>query len=540
MEVAANIVDVLRASIYPGIIRIEGGVIKEVSRVTSKFSTYIMPGFIDSHVHVESSMLTPSQFARLAVIHGTVASISDPHEMANVLGMEGVKYMIDNGKTVPFKFLFGAPSCVPATDFETSEGRIDVDGVEDLFKSGDVGYLAEMMNYPGVIDRVPSVVSKIECAKKYGKPIDGHAPGLTGEALKRYVESGISTDHETLSYEEGIEKIHYGMKLLIREGSAAKNFDELFPIIERYPDMCMLCSDDKHPDSLVEGHIDALVRRGIEKGIGIMTMLKCACVNPVLHYGLNVGLLRPGDPADFIEVENLVDFRVKRTFIEGFIVAEDNLPKITPPVSHRVNNFKCPTLNEDSFKIRAKRDRVPVIEAINNQIITGSIWVIPKREGDFVVSDKDRDILKIAVVNRYRETRPALGFVKNFGLKRGAIASSVAHDSHNIVAVGVDDRDLCSAVNLVIKNRGGLAIANGTMEAVLPLPIGGLMSDGDGFSVAREYVRMDRIAKELGSTLDAPFMTLSFMSLIVIPKLKISDMGLFDGETFRFIDDFKG
>ncbi|MCX5805357.1 MAG: adenine deaminase [Proteobacteria bacterium] len=543
MKISANIVDVLNSIIYPGIIDIQNGKIAAISRNNEKYDTFILPGFVDAHVHIESSMLAPSEFSRLAAMHGTVATVSDPHEIANVLGMDGIKFMIENGKSVPFKFYFGAPPCVPATVFETAGASLGQYEIETLLESKEIKYLSEMMNFPGVIEGDPDVMAKIEIAKKNGKPIDGHAPGLRGEALKRYIDAGISTDHETFQYDEGEEKLSMGMKLLLREGSAAKNFDVLSHLIAKYPEQCMLCSDDKHPDDLVAGHINGLVKRAVIMGIDKMIILKCACVNPVLHYGLDVGLLRAGDDADFIEIDDLNSFNVLKTYIKGRIVAENGKSLLSHATVSCINNFKTGMHNTGEFAMKARGNKVHIkvhiIEAINHQVITGSAQAILKQENGYIVPDIERDILKIAVVNRYKNLMPAIGFVKNFGLVKGAIASSVSHDSHNIIAVGATDEDICSAVNLVIEHKGGLAVSYDNVREILPLPIAGLMSDEDGFSVARQYSRIDRLAKQLGSHLDAPFMTLSFMALLVIPKLKLSDRGLFDGEYFKFVNVFE-
>jgi adenine deaminase len=540
MKISANIVDVLNSTIYPGTLHIQNNRIADIARSNESYDTFILPGFIDAHVHIESSMLAPSEFARLAVTHGTVATVSDPHEIANVLGMNGVRFMIENGKSVPFKFYFGAPPCVPATVFETSGAALEQSGIEALLENKEIKYLSEMMNFPGVIGRDPDVLAKIRIAKKYGKPVDGHAPGLRGEALKQYIAAGISTDHETFQYDEGEEKLSLGMKLLLREGSAAKNFDTLSHLIAKYPKQCMLCSDDKHPDDLVAGHINELLKRSVIMGIDKMIMLKCACVNPVLHYGIDVGLLRVGDDADFIEVDNLSSFNVLKTYIKGHIVAENGKALLPYAAVKHINNFKTGMQTAGEFALKARGNRIRIIEAINHQVITGSVQATLKQENGYVVPDIERDILKIAVVNRYRNSPPSIGFVKNFGMKIGAIASSVSHDSHNVVAVGVTDEDICNAINIVIEHKGGLAVSYDNVREVLPLPVAGLMSDQDGFSVARQYSRIDRIAKQLGSHLDAPFMTLSFMALLVIPKLKLSDKGLFDGERFKFIDIFEG
>ncbi|MGZ5134346.1 MAG: adenine deaminase, partial [Flavitalea sp.] len=500
-----------------------------------------------SHVHIESSMLIPSEFARIAVTHGTVATVSDPHEIANVCGIDGVQFMIDNGKTVPFKFYFGAPSCVPATIFETAGAAINSSEVESLLQKEEIKYLSEMMNFPGVLSHDEEVMRKIAIAHKFHKPIDGHAPGLKGESARRYIQAGITTDHECFTAEEAIEKLGYGMKIIIREGSAAKNFEALVDLLNDHSDMMMFCSDDKHPDSLVKGHINQLCARAVEKGIDIFKILKAACVNPVLHYELDVGLLRIGDPADFIVVENLQEFRVLQTYINGQIVAEHGESRIiiqTPVVMlPAINNFKCRMTVTGDFVVRASQGisaamHIPVIEALDGQLITNKILEEAKIVDGCIVSDADRDVLKIVVVNRYGKTdsKIATAFIKNFGLKGGALASSVAHDSHNIVAVGVDDLSLCKAVNLVISAMGGISCVSDTAEMLVELPVAGLMSGEDGYRVAEAYTAIDAMAKSLGSTLSAPFMSLSFMALLVIPHLKLSDLGLFDGDSFQFMD----
>jgi adenine deaminase len=538
-----NLVDVHQQRIYAAEIKIEGeriNSIEPINQSTNQPFNYILPGFIDAHVHIESSMLIPLEFARLAVVHGTVATVSDPHEIANVCGMKGIEYMIENGRTVPFKFNFGAPSCVPATLFETAGAAITTKDIHELMRRDDILYLSEMMNFPGVLNEDLEVIQKIEAAKKHNKPVDGHAPGLRGETAKKYIDAGISTDHECFTKEEALDKLKYGMKILIREGSAAKNFEALINLLNDYPDMMMFCSDDKHPDSLVEGHINQLCARAVEKGIDIFKVLKAACVNPVNHYKLKVGLLRQNDFADFIVVKDLKEIEVLQTYINGKLVAEngkslmDSKSKVQS--STAVNNFSCSKKKLKGFKVEYKNEKlIEVIEALDGQLITNKISVAPKVENNEIVSDTENDILKIAVVNRYTEAPVAKGFIKNFGLMKGAIASSVAHDSHNIVTVGADDESICKAVNLIIENKGGISCVGNGKEILLPLPVAGLMSAEDGYSVAEKYSAIDKAAKELGSTLSAPFMTLSFMALLVIPHLKLSDKGLFDGDEFKFI-----
>ncbi|MCZ2460979.1 MAG: adenine deaminase [Chitinophagales bacterium] len=539
-----KLVDVHQKRIFPAEIKVEGtkiSTIREIpdSELTSQ--SYILPGFIDSHVHIESSMLIPSEFARLAVVHGTVATVSDPHEIANVCGMEGVEFMIENGKTVPFKFNFGAPSCVPATTFETAGAVLDSSDVETLLKREDIKYLSEMMNFPGVLTSDKEVMKKIAAAHRLNKPVDGHAPGLRGDQAKQYIAAGITTDHECFTREEALEKLKCGMKIIIREGSAAKNFEALIDLLNVYPDQMMFCSDDKHPDSLVLGHINQLCVRAAVKGIDLFKILQAACVNPALHYKLDVGLLRVGDPADFIVVKDLRSFEAVKTFINGELVAENGKSLIRSRESGVLNNFSC-TKKEPKdfaypFKIQDSPFTIPVIEALDGQLITNKLSVIPAIVNNLIISNPREDILKIVVVNRYQDAPVAKAFIKNFGLTSGAIASSVAHDSHNIVAVGVNDESICRAVNLVIEKQGGLSAVSTEKELVLGLPVAGLMSNEDGYKISEAYTAIDKMVKEdLGATLSSPFMTLSFMALLVIPHLKLSDKGLFDGDRFCFVD----
>jgi len=531
MVVEANFVDIERREIYPARVSVAEGKIVSVEKIENEaVEGYILPGFIDAHIHIESSMLPPQEFARLAVCHGTVATLSDPHEIANVLGIAGVRYMLEEGEKSPFKFYFGASPCVPATPFETSGAVLDAEAVGEILALPQVKYLSEVMNFPGVIEKDPDMLAKIAKAKALRKQIDGHAPGLRGDALARYIEAGITTDHEAFSYEEGKEKIERGMKILIREGSAAKNFEALAPLIAEYPDALMFCSDDRHPDDLAMEHIDGHVRRAIALGYDLFDVLRIASVNPVEHYGLEVGLLRVGDPADFIVVDDLETFSLRKTVIEGDIVAEEGKPNIEFQSVETPNNFHAVPKAPEAFKLDRCR-QTEVIHAIDHSLIT-------EEEIVDLTSEREReDILKMCVVNRYQDALPAVAYVHGFGLKEGAIASSVAHDSHNIIAVGTDDTLLAEAVNLVIENQGGICAVTKHGSDVLALPVAGLMSDLEGKSVARRYARLNRMVKEeLGSSLGAPFMTLSFMALLVIPALKLSDKGLFDGRTFHFIN----
>lgn len=541
-KVEGNIVDITKRKIFFGEVEIEEGKIKSVIEISEQKENahFITPGFIDSHVHIESSMLIPSEFARLAVNHGTVATISDPHEIANVCGMEGVEFMISNGNTVPFKFNFGAPSCVPATIFETAGAELNHDDVKSLLKRPEIKYLSEMMNFPGVLFKDEEVLQKIAAAHELGKPVDGHAPGLRGDTVQQYIDAGISTDHECFTAEEALDKLQRGMKILIREGSAAKNFDALIDLLNEWPEMMMFCSDDKHPDSLVESHINALCARAVAKGINIFNILQAACINPIIHYKLDVGQLQVGDFADFIVIEDLKNFQVKQTYIDGILLAENGkMPGDWikhMPDQESVNHFSCSFKSEEDFVYPyVNQEEIAVIEALDGQLITNRLSAKPHVVEQNVVSDVENDVLKMVVVNRYQDAPIAISFVKNFGLKNGAIASSVAHDSHNIIAVGVDDKSICDAVNLVIKETGGVVAIGDGKEEVLALPVAGLMSNQNGYQVAERYTSIDQFAKKLGSTLVAPFMTLSFMALLVIPHLKLSDKGLFDGDKFEFV-----
>ncbi|MDD5507992.1 MAG: adenine deaminase [Bacteroidales bacterium] len=531
-ELEGRIVDLFRRRIFPGRIIVEGGMISGLEEVPVSATHYILPGFIDSHIHIESSMLIPSEFARLAVVHGTVATVSDPHEIANVLGIEGIRFMIGNGKKTPFKFFFGAPSCVPATPFESSGASLGPEEVEQLLRMPEIHYLSEMMNFPGVLGDDPVVLEKLRLARTYGKPVDGHAPGLRGEEVAKYIRAGISTDHECFGMEEAMDKAIYGMHILIREGSAAKNFDDLIPLLNHFPDQVMFCSDDKHPNDLVEGHINDSVKRAIRMGYDLFDVLRCCTLNPFRHYKLPVGLLRQQDPADMIVVSDLEDMNVLATYIHGTKVAENGRTLIPSVEETTPNFFRASRISPDDLAVPAEGTHIRVMEAFDGQLITEMSEAEATLKDGLAVADPERDLLKLVVINRYRPSPPAVGFIHRFGLKRGAIASTVAHDSHNIIAVGTNDQDLANAVNLLIENKGGVSLSAGPVNDVLPLPVAGIMSNHDGFAVASHYRDLDRQAKDLGSSLQAPYMTLSFMTLLVIPQLKLSDQGLFDGSTF--------
>ena len=537
MKISGQLVDIHNREIFPAEIIIDNNKIVSIIKVDIADEKFILPGFIDAHIHIESSMLIPSEFARLAVIHGTVATVSDPHEIANVMGVEGVEYMIYNGKKVPFWFNFGAPSCVPATSFETAGAKLDSTAVEELLQRDDIKYLTEMMNWPGVLFDDTEVKKKIAASHKLNKPVDGHAPGLRGEQALKYISAGISTDHECFTYEEAKFKAEHGMKILIREGSAAKNFEVLIQLLKDFPKLIMFCSDDKHPNDLVVGHINELVSRAVKKGFDLFDVLRAACLNAHIHYHLDHGLLRDGDSADFIVVEDLKNFKVHQTFIHGKLVAENGKSFIDSVPEKIINNFNCTEKQPEDFKLKSNGNKnIRVIEALEGQLITNELMLPAKIENGFLVSDAEQDILKLTVINRYNDAPPAVAFIKNFGLKQGAIASCVGHDSHNIICVGVDDYSICRAVNLIIKSKGGLAATDGGNDKVLPLPVAGIMTNADAYEVAENYSSIDVFAKQLGTKLNAPYMTLSFMALLVIPDLKLSDKGLFSGKKFEFVE----
>lgn len=537
MIISGQYIDISKREIYPADILIENGIIISITPCIEAPDHYIMPGFVDAHIHIESSMLIPTEFSKLALVHGTIGTVSDPHEIANVLGIKGIDFMIENAKLSPLKCLFGAPSCVPATSFEHSGASISADDIHQLLSRDDIGYLSEMMNFPGVLNNDYEILKKMSSARFFNKPIDGHAPGLLGNDAKTYISHGISTDHECTSLQEALDKISYGMKILIREGSAAKNFDALHPLISLFPHMCMFCSDDKHPDSLLEGHINILVKKAIHLGYDLFDVLSIACVHPVKHYSMPIGLLNIGDPADFIIVDSLIDFTVKSVFINGEQVVQNGTLDCTiPSVSYNYMSI-CNTKNitEKDIILYGESSLVHVIEAIPGQIVTGrSLYKMESIDGILRSSTTD-DILKIIVINRYSDSKPAIGFIKGFGLKCGAIASTIAHDSHNIIAVGVDDTSIMKAVNALIEEKGGISLYNNTLS-VLPLDIAGLMSSQDAHTVANRYIEIEGLVKHTGCTMPAPYMALSFMALLVIPTLKLSDIGLFDGEIFECIN----
>lgn len=535
-RIVGHLVDILNRQIFQAIVVVENGIIQAIEPYTeTNHCGYLLPGFVDAHVHIESSLVVPSEFARMATVHGTVAAVSDPHEIANVLGLEGVHFMLANAAQTPFEIAFGAPSCVPATEFETAGAALSARDIQTLLEQDGLTYLSEVMNVPGVLAHQPEVMAKLAIAHQLHRPIDGHAPGLRGDAVRQYAEAHITTDHECSTLEEALEKLAAGMHIQIREGSAAHNFDALHPLIQSYPDRCMFCSDDKHPNDLAQGHINQLVKRAIALGYDILSVLRVACVNPVRHYGLKVGLLQVGDPADFIVVNNLREFTVWQTYCKGQRVADHGRPLLPTLPTHPMNVFQASPKHPRDFRIPVEGKRVRLIGVTDGQLITQEERVTAPVRDSEVVADPERDILKLVVVNRYQDAPVAIALVSHFGLKQGALASSVAHDSHNIIAVGTNDVDLCAAINAVIDKKGGLAAVHGSQREVLPLPIAGLMSPRDGYQVAADYARLDALAREWGSPLKAPFMALSFLALLVIPEIKLSDRGLFDSQQFQFV-----
>ncbi len=542
MVIQGKIVDVKNQEIFPGILEIENGKIIKIERAEGDTGNYILPGLVNSHVHIESSMLTPQRFAEIAVQHGTVAAVCDPHEIANVLGEEGVLFMVENGKKSKFKFFFGVPSCVPATSFESSGAILDSKAVEKLLQRDDLYFLAEMMNFPGVIYDDPEVMAKIAAAKKLGKRIDGHAPGLRGDALTKYIEAGVETDHEAMELEEAEEKIKKGMRILIREGSAAKNFEALYPLIDKYPDKVMLCTDDSHPDDLISWHVNEIVKRALAKGLDKFNVLRAATVNAVEFYGLNVGLLQENDPADFIIIDDLGNFNVLSTYINGEKVFHKKTNYVVKhkDKAEKINKFNATKISEEDLRVKYPGGKLRVIKAFDKQLYTDEIVMEPRISGNYVITDVKRDILKIVVLNRYTpESKPAIGFITGFGLKRGAIASTIAHDSHNIIAIGCSDTEITDAINTLIDIKGGIVVNDGMGKIEkIPLDIAGLLTDQDAYTVAEKYKRLKELVKTLGSNLNSPMMTLSFMALPVIPKLKMTDKGLFNAQTFKPVDLF--
>ncbi len=540
MIIKANYIDIFNRTIFPAHIKISNGKIQKVNKVKEQYQQYILPGFIDSHIHIESSMLTPVEFARATSVFGTIAVVSDPHEIANVLGIKGVEFMLENAQNLPFKFYFGAPSCVPATPFETSGGCINSADILSLFEKYDLKFLSEMMNFPGVLADDPEVIKKIEISRRLGKRIDGHAPLLSGKDLEKYISEGITSDHEATNFAEAEEKIKKGMKIQIRFGSAANSFEELWRLIDLYPNEIMFATDDMHPDDLIKGHINLFIKRSLAKGANFFNILNAAIKNPVEHYNLDVGLLRIGDDADFILTDSIDEnFNVIETYIKGELIATNGKTLIKQKKIDIINNFSAQKIEIDDIKCKAKGKQIIPILAKNNELLTDKIICEANIKNDYVEPDIENDILKIVNLNRYeKNSKPAVAFIKGFELKKGAIASSIAHDSHNIIAIGTNDDDITAAINLLIESKGGISAVNSAEQHIFELPIAGLMTDKDIKYAAEKYTFLTKKAQEFGTKLASPFMTLAFLALLVIPKLKLSDKGLFDSQTFNFIDVF--
>lgn len=538
-HIEGNIIDIHRREIYPGIISIDSGKIISINRNSQKYAHYISPGFIDAHVHIESSMLIPEEFSKLAIRRGTVAIVNDPHEIANVMGTEGIEYMIENSKQSCIKSFFTIPSCVPATPYDSSGSVLLSSDIEQLALNHKFVGLSEMMNVPGVIQDDTEVLAKIEIARRHHLTIDGHAPGLSGSFLKKYIDAGISTDHECTSLEEAIEKINSGMKILIREGSAAKNYEALKWLIADYPEKVMFCTDDSHPNDLLSyGEIDKLVRKALGDGFDLFDVLKIASFNPISHYKINVGCLREGDPADFIIIRNLNTFDVLSVYIDGIekYNYSGNNEKPHPAPIKIINHFNRDPISLTDLTKPIKK-KIVSIKVIPGELVTRRIDFELESPIRNFESDVKRDILKIVYLNRYQNTPPQIAFISGFELKEGAFATTISHDSHNIIAVGCSDKDILEAINAVILEKGGLAVKNNKGIIKLPLPIAGIMSASDGETVASLWETLTEELKQMGCKLDSPFMTLSFMSLIVIPELKIGEQGLFDYEHFKFISE---
>ncbi|MGD0583142.1 MAG: adenine deaminase [Bacteroidales bacterium] len=538
MKIKGRLLDIHLSEIYRAEIDFSEKGIKSIKRCKSSPDVYLLPGLIDAHVHIESSMVTPGAFAMMAARHGTIGVVSDPHEIANVMGMNGIDFMINDSKKVPLYFWYGAPSCVPATNFETNGALIGIEEIRILLERKEIKYLSEMMNFPGVISGDEKVIDKIEVARSLGKPIDGHAPGLTGMQLTKYIGSGISTDHECSTMDEALEKITLGMKILIREGSAAKNLESLKDLFKMYPEKVMLCSDDIHPEMLQKRHINKLVSRLINEGYDTFNVIRSCTFNPVMHYGLEAGLLRSGDSADFIVVDDPGKMNILETWIRGKKIYSEGKIFFDYLKGEPINKFNSSEIEEKDIKVRRSGQRIRVIKASDGELLTGSFFT-SSGNSEFITSDTKNDILKIVVKERYNDQSPSVAFINGFGLRNGAFGSSVAHDSHNIICVGTDDKSITECINEITRLKGGLAVCSEGKVSSLRLNIGGIMSDDSCDNVADAYEKLTRIVSASGCRIAAPFMTLSFMALLVIPELKISDRGLFDGKKFEFTNLFE-
>lgn len=536
--IEGNIVDIHDRRIFSGEIHIHAGEVCRIVENQKKYDTYLCPGFVDAHVHIESSMLTPQHFSDMVIAKGTVSVVSDPHEIANVMGVEGVDFMLRDAELADVKIHTGIPSCVPATLFDASGGMLDVEDVEAMAASGRFVVLSEMMNVPGVLNKDEKTWGKLRIARKYGLRIDGHAPLLSGRELEMYVAAGISTDHEVTSLQEAREKIACGMNILIREGSAAKSLHVLKELLRESPDKVMFCTDDAHPDEILsEGHIDKIVRRLLAENYDLYDVLRAASLNAIEHYGLAVGTLREGEPADFIRIDNLRDFKTLEVYLNGqvkYALPDKNNRQLKYQSMQPVNRFNHSYVDISQLA-HAVVDRIDCIGIIPGELLTTheSISVVPSENFE---SDVQQDVLKLVYINRYQNLPPRIAYIKGFGIASGAFASSISHDSHNILAVGCTDEDILRAVNSIIAHQGGLAVTNKNDTHILPLPVGGIMSLEEPHALAARFEHLNREIRAMGTTLNSPFMTLSFMSLLVIPELKIGEKGLFSYQQFNFIE----
>ncbi len=536
MIIKGNILNIYTDEIYPGEIEIEKGVIQSIREVSSFFNEIIVPGFIDSHIHIESSKLTPSRFAEIALKHGTTSVVADPHEIANVMGLEGIEYMLNDARNSPLKFNFAAPSCVPTTEYETAGATIDSNVIDDLLRKDEFVSLGEVMDYNGVIEGKEDLIAKIESAKKHKKPIDGHAPLVTGEDLQKYVKYGIDTDHECTSKREAAEKRRMGVKIMIREGSESHMLEELL-----HSDADFIVSDDICAEDLIDGHIDKLLRKAVSLGMDAFEALKLVTINPAKHYNLNVGSITPGKQADLVFIDNLEDFNVKRVIVDGnTIYKKQKLLYRANPMPVKTTLKITPKTAED-FDVKAQDENhksatVNVINVEDNTIISSHDTAKLSIDRNTVIPSVFEDILKISVIERYGGNTIANGFVHGFNIKNGAIASSVSHDSHNIIAVGTNSQYIAEATNKIIENKGGLVAMSNKEMIDLPLPIAGLMSDKSANVVSKVSSSLNELVSSMGCTLSSPYTTLSFLALPVVPSIKITNKGLFDVDANKFID----
>jgi adenine deaminase len=553
----ADMVNTLSGEVYRSNVAIYDGTVVgfdcESAKKTLDLSGKVLaPGFIDGHVHLESAMVTVPEYARAVVPRGTTAVVADPHEIANVLGVEGIRYILDSSRSSPLSVFVMLPSCVPATSLETSGASLDAIALSKLIGEERVLGIAEVMNYPGVVFRDPSVMAKLGLAERtrfdgHRPRIDGHCPLLSGRDLAAYVAAGIGSDHECTSSEEAKEKLRLGMRIMIREGTAAKNLDDLLPLVNEVNSRRFLfVSDDRHPsDILREGHIDSMVRRAVRAGLDPVVAIQIATQNAAEYFGLlDLGAIAPGRRADIVVLDDLEGLSVQKVLKGGAVVAEGGrltVPQREAPMP-RSSSMKVGEIGPESFDIKAEGDLVRAIGVIPNQIITRSLFTRPKVEAGKVVADIDRDLLLMAVVERHTGTgNVGLGLVNGFDLVRGAIATSVAHDSHNIASVGTSSAEIYRAVSAVKEMGGGLVVVDdGEVTASLPLPIAGLLSDRSMEEVVGKIEVVVGAAKNLGSSLEDPFMTLSFLCLPVIPELKLTDRGLVDVNKFDFVSLFAG